>query len=265
MKSTSARPTARQYLDELAAGGRYSFSSAEARLALGSTAAKFALQRLAQKGVIASPARGFYVIVPPEYRSLGCLPAEQFIPALMKNLEQRYYAGLLTAAQYHGAAHQRPQEFQVFLEKPRLPIECGRVRIGFVVRKHLHDVPVQELNTPRGTLRVSTPEATALDLVGYHRRAGGLEQVVTVLSELAERLDADKLAAAAASAPVAWSQRLGHLLERAGARAKTAPLKRYVQTNAADTVVLLPGARGRKTRREEVWKLIVNVDVKPQL
>ena len=265
MKSAPARHKARQYLDRLAAGGRYHFSSAEARSALGSTAAKFALQRLARQGAIASPARGFYVIVPPEYRSLGCLPADQFIPALMKTLKQPYYAGLLTAAQYHGAAHQRPQEFQVFLEKARLPIECGRVRVGFVVRNRLRDVPVQELNTPRGTLRISTPEATALDLVGYHRRAGGLEQVVTVLSELAERLDPDKLAAAAASAPVAWSQRLGHLLERAGARAKTAPLKRYVQTNAHDTVILLPRARARKTRREGAWKLIVNVDAKPQL
>lgn len=265
MKPALSQPKARQYLDRLAAGGRYHFSSAEARSALGPTAAKFALQRLARQGAIASPARGFYVIVPPEYRSLGCLPADQFIPALMKQLKQPYYAGLLTAAQYHGAAHQRPQEFQVFLEKPRLPIECGKVRVGFVVRKRLRDVPVQELNTPRGTLRVSTPEATALDLVGYHRRAGGVDQVVTVLSELAERLDADKLAIAAASAPVAWSQRLGHLLERAGARAKTAPLKDYVRANAGDVVVLLPRAHTRKAHRDETWKLIVNVKVEPQL
>jgi predicted transcriptional regulator of viral defense system len=265
MKSGPAQPNARQYLDRLAAGGRYHFSSSEARSALGPTAAKFALQRLAKQGAIASPARGFYVIVPPEYRSLGCLPADQFIPALMKHLKQPYYAGLLTAAQYHGAAHQRPQEFQVFLEKPRLPIECGKVRVKFFVRKRLREVPIQELNTPRGTLRVSTPEATALDLVGYHRRAGGLDQVATVLSELAERLDPDKLAGAAKSAPVASSQRLGHLLERAGARAKTTALKEYVRTNADDAVILLPRARARHTRRDDTWKLIVNVKVEPQL
>ena len=151
------------------------------------------------------------------------------------------------------------------MEKPRLSIECGKVRVGFVVRKRLRDVSVQELNTPRGTLRVSTPEATALDLAGYHRRAGGLDQVVTVLSELAERLDSDKFAVAAKSAPVAWSQRLGHLLERAGARAKTAPLKEYVRVNAGDAVVLLPRARARHARRDETWKLIINVKVEPQL
>jgi len=42
------------------------------------------LSRLAAKGAIASPAREFYLIVPPEYRGLGCLPAEQFVPALME-------------------------------------------------------------------------------------------------------------------------------------------------------------------------------------
>lgn len=44
---------------------------------------------------------------------------------------------------------------------------------------------------------VSTPEATALDLIGYQYHAGGLDQVATVLSELAERIDPEKLAAAA--------------------------------------------------------------------
>src|SRR5690606_11367628 len=106
--------TARRYVDGLAQSGRYFFSAADARAALGVSpaAAKMALHRLSRLGLIASPARGYYVVVPPEYRALGCLPAEHFIPSLMERLGLRYYAGLLTAAQYHGAAHQRPQEFQ---------------------------------------------------------------------------------------------------------------------------------------------------------
>src|ERR1700730_10005013 len=108
MKQAYGQPKARQYVENLAASGRYTFTTAEARSALGATSAKFALSRLARQGAIASPARGFYVIVPPEYRWPGSLPAEQFIPALMENLRLPYYAGLLTAAQYHGAAHQRP-------------------------------------------------------------------------------------------------------------------------------------------------------------
>lgn len=140
--------------------------------------------------------------------------------------------GLLTAAQYHGAAHQRPQQFQVFLEKRRLPLACGRIRVAFLIRKRLREVPVQVLNTPRGTLLVSTPEATALDLVGYQHQAGGLNQVATVLVELAEKLDPAKLAAVAA--PVPWAQRLGYLLEQVGVPEKAAPLKQYVRAHARE-------------------------------
>jgi hypothetical protein len=71
---------ARRYIENLAAAGRYHLGSKDAQAALGvsAAAAKVALNRLAKQGAIASPARGFYVIVPPEYRSLGCPPADQF-------------------------------------------------------------------------------------------------------------------------------------------------------------------------------------------
>jgi predicted transcriptional regulator of viral defense system len=162
---------ARDYVSGLAANGRYHFTSREIRSALGisADAAKLALNRLEKKSFIASPARGFYVLVPPEYRSLGCLPADQFIPALMKHLDLPYYAGLLSAAQYHGAAHQRPQEFQVVLAKNRRSIQCGMVRVAFIARKNIKDVPGQSFNTPRGAVLVSSPEATALDVVRLRR------------------------------------------------------------------------------------------------
>ena len=137
----------------------------QSALGISAAAAKLALNRLAKQRVIASPVRGFYVIMPPDYRSLGCLPADQFIPALMKGLDLPYYAGLLSAAQFHGAARQRPEEFQVFLGKNRRSIQCGAVRVAFLARKRLAEVPVQNFDTPRGTILVSSPEATALDLV----------------------------------------------------------------------------------------------------
>ena len=267
MKSESKHPSARDYVSGLAASGRYDFASRDVQSALGvsAAAAKLALNRLAKQKLIASPARGFYVIVPPEYFSLGCLPAEQFIPALMKRLNLPYYAGLLSAAQYHGAAHQRPQEFQVFLAKNRRPIQCGAVRVGFLARKRLSDVPVQSFNTPRGTLLVSSPEATALDLVGYAHHAGGLNQVATVLSELAERIDPEKLAAAARTAPAPWAQRLGYLLEHLGFDAKVPALKEHVRTHAKQSTVLLPRAPHQRARRNKGWKLYVNGKVEAEL
>jgi predicted transcriptional regulator of viral defense system len=266
MKTESHHQNAREYVASLAAGGRYHFVSREVQSSLGvsADAAKLALNRLAKQELIASPARGFYVIVPPEYRSLGCLPADQFIPTLMKRQGLSYYAGLLSAAQYHGAAHHRPQEFQVFLAKSRRPIQCGAVRVAFMARKRIMEVPVQSFNTPRGTILVSTPEATAVDLIGYQHHAGGLDQVATVLSELAERIDPDKLAAAAGFAPVPWAQRLGYLLENVGAHDKTAPLKAYVRKHARQSVPLMPTAPHEPSRRDKDWKLYVNAYVEAE-
>jgi predicted transcriptional regulator of viral defense system len=267
VNSEFSHSNARQYVSDLAARGRYHFSSLKAKSALGvsAAAAKLALRRLAKQKLIASPARGFYVILPPEYRSLGCLPAEQFIPALMKHLNLSYYTGLLSAAQFHGAAHQRPQEFQVFLARNRRPIQCGAVRVAFMARKRLNDVPVQPFNTPRGTVLVSTPEATALDLVGYADHAGGLNQVATVLAELAERIDPDKLAAVARTAPVPWAQRLGYLLEHLGFVATVPALKEYVRGHAKQSTVLLPKAAHKRLHRHKSWKLYVNVQVEAEL
>lgn len=267
MENTQQQPNIRNFVSNLATGGHYSFASSEAQSALGVSpaATKLALNRMAKQGSIASPARGFYVIVPPEYRSLGCLPADHFIPALMKSFGQTYYAGLLSAAQYHGAAHHRPQEFQVFLARNRRPIQCGSVRVAFMARKRVSDVPVQNFNTPRGTILVSTPEATAIDLVGYQHRAGGLDQVATILSELAEKIAPGKLAAAAQSAPIPWAQRLGYLLEHIDAGKKASALKVYVHKHARLAAVLSPTAPRANSQRDDDWNLYVNADVEAEI
>jgi len=66
--------------------GHSSFASSDAREALGVSAhaSKLALNRRAQQKIFASPARRFYVGFPSEYRSLGFLLADQFVPALMQ-------------------------------------------------------------------------------------------------------------------------------------------------------------------------------------
>ncbi len=253
----------RNYIEDLAVRGRHHFTPEEVQAATGGSrnAVTLALHRLSRRGRVAHPARGFYVGVPPEYRILGCLPAEQFVPTLMELSGTDYYVGLLSAAQYHGAAHHRPQEFQVLTEKRRRSITCGGVRVVFVFRKSLADVPTRLFNTLRGTVRVSTPEATAVDLVGYPRRAGGLDNVATVLAELAEVIDPELLLAAVRTAPVTWAQRLGYLLELAGEADKAKLLRPWVRDRARDTVALLPCMPRDGAVRNSDWKLDVNVEV----
>lgn len=257
---------AREYIANLAAQGQHHFTVDEMANTLGVShaAAKLALNRLAKHGLAASPARGFYAIVPPEYRRLGCLPAEQFIPALMERLRLTYYAGLLSAAQYHGAAHHRPQEFQVIVARNRRPIHRGAVKVSFIARKRITEVPVQSFNTPRGTILVSTVEATAVDLVGYEHVVGGLDQVATLLSELAEKIDPKRLVAAARTAPISWAQRLGYILELVGATAQVAPLKDYVRRAAKNVTPLLPAVPHENVPRANDWRLFVNTQVEAE-
>lgn len=259
-------PNARDLITRFASEGRYHFEPGDVREALGVSvaAARLAVNRLAKRGLIASPARGFYVIVPPEYSRLRCLPADQFIPALMDRLGLRYYAGLLSAAQYHGAAHHRPQEFQVMLARNRRSINCGAVRVSFIARKRIADVPVRTFNTPRGAIAVSSVEATAVDLVGYAHHAGGLDQAATVLAELAEQIDPQRLVTAAQTAPAPWAQRIGYLLEFVGAAEKAAALKSYVNETARDTTPLLPAAPHNNAPRAPDWKVWINAEVEAE-
>lgn len=260
--------SAAQYTTSLASRGRYTFTTAQARLALGGSevAVQAALRRLRKKGEIAMPTRGFYVIVPPEYRHLGCLPAAEFVPELMAYLEAPYYAGLLTAAQIHGAAHHKPQVFQVVTDRNRRPLGAGRVRIVFVAKANLEKTPTTEVGTERGYLRVSTPEATAFDLVIYSGHAGGLDNVATVLAELAERLEAEQLSKLARNGvPLASVQRLGFLLELTGHGMLAEPLAFIIEEKSPPITPLHAGHALRGAPRDRRWHLGVNVDVEPDV
>lgn len=258
-------PTTTSYIVDLAARGRHHFTTEEAAAALGGSlpAVRAALRRLKAKGEIADPFRGFYVIVPPEYRRLGSLPADQFVPQLMQHLGEPYYVALLSAAELHGAAHQRPQAFQVMVRTNRRAIECGEVRVQFIARKDMEGTSVVERKTPRGLLRVASPEATALELVGYADQSGGLDNVASVLAELAQALDADRLVSECGRSPIAWVQRLGYLLDLTEHRDLADELAPTVIARARDVAPLVRAKSRSGAPRDGRWKLAVNVTVEP--
>ncbi len=259
------RHHATTFLDDLAIRGRAWFTSQDAVAALGPSpsGAHMALSRLHAAGRIASPAKGFYVVVAPEYRSLGCLPAEHFLDALMQWQEMPYYIALLSAAAQYGAAHQAPLRMQVMVPTPRRPIVCGGVHVDFVVRADLAATPTRQWVGPRGYLRYATAEATALELVGYASRCAGLSHVATVLAELAEVLDPDALATEGRRSPIAWVQRLGWLLEKVEQPTLAGSLLSDVDARASSPTRLLPSQTGTSAPRDRRWHLIVNTDVEP--
>lgn len=256
---------ARIWLDTLPARGRWwsTLGDVVAGLSVTREAAYMALSRLRRKGLIASPYRGFYLVLPPEYREMGTWPVEHFIDPLMQWLGEPYYLALLSAAAMHGAAHQAPQRTQIIVARNRKALVTGATRVDFVARHDMADTPTEARNTRMGTIRVATPAATALELVGYAERCGGLSHVATVLAELADEIDPDALAAQGRRAPVAWGQRLGWLLECVDQPALAAVLLPDVEVRAAAPALLLRSASTRGAPRAERWRLILNDDVEP--
>ena len=184
------------------------------------------------------PHRGFYVIVPVEYSRSGGPPPSWFISDLMAFLEQPYYVGLLSAAALSGAAHHQSQEFQVITPAPLRPMRIGRSRIRFFMKHTAATTGAKDVQTETGTMRVSTPEATAFDLVRYAKRIGGVSSAATVLRELSETIDAKALVRAAEKEKESSVvQRTGYLLCHHGTRPVTGPLLQWLGKHGSRPVL----------------------------
>jgi hypothetical protein len=220
-----------------------------------------ALRRLKARGELVDPHRSFHVILPPEYRGVGCPPAEDFLPPLMQHLHEPYYVALLSAAKRHGAVDVHDDYLQIMARLNRKPIDCGKSRVQFVRRKDLDRTPLLDRDAMEGGLRIASPEATALELVGYVDQCGGLAHVVSVLSELAEALDPDKLVSVAPQSPIAWTQRLGDLLDVSDHRGLANALVPIVQEHARDFAPLVRALPKAGAKRLSRWKLAVNASL----
>jgi predicted transcriptional regulator of viral defense system len=178
-------------VDGLQESGRYTFTREEAAdsCGLSDIAFRHAALRLHKQTRLVAPRRGFFVIVPIEYRSAGAPPPAWYIDALMRFHGRPYYVGLLSAAALHGAAHQQAQEFQVITDRALRPAIAGRTQLRFFHKRHQAQTPTVALKVETGTMLVSSPEATAFDLVRYALAAGGFGNIVSVFTELAEKSD----------------------------------------------------------------------------
>lgn len=255
-------PSVSDYVAELAAHGKYHFSTEEAVAALGDSVSRVraALRRLKAAGEVVDPYRSFHVILPAEYRGSGCPPAQDFVPPLMEHLQEPYYVALLSAAALYGAEHD-PHAFQVMARLNRKAIDCGKSRVQFVGRKDLDRTPLIEKDTGRSPLRIASPEATALELVGYADQCGGLAHVASVLSELVAELDPEKLVSVAPLGPIAWAQRLGYLLDVTDNRGLANALVPLVKEQAHDFAPLVRARRKAGATRLSRWKLAVNASI----
>lgn len=257
--------TLKAYLEELQKQGRFLFVKQETAdaLQLSESAMQSSLKRLARQKKVAYLKKGLYQIISLAYEAQGSLPPEWFIHDLMMHLGIPYYVGLLSAAAYHGAAHQAPQIFQVISAQHVPTLQVGDLKICFYASRDFSTIPCQDLKTPAGYMKVSTPEGTAFDLLRYLHASGHLNHIATVLNELAEEIDPEKLVQIMPHLSIRYSQRLGYLLEQLGHINLSDPLHAALEHKPLMYIPLRPDTSIKKSERNTKWHLWINEFIEP--
>jgi predicted transcriptional regulator of viral defense system len=255
------RASLESWIDALQARGRYTFLREEAMRdsGLSATAVRKALQRAVKSGRLVRPKEYFFVIVPLEYRSAGGPPPSWFVADLMAAMRLPYYVALLSAAAIHGAAPQPPQEFQVMTDRTVRSIGVGRSHIRFFASRYLQRAATLQVKTPTGSMRVSSPETTVVDLVRFAKAAGHLDYVAAVVGELAPRLNARRLVAALkVVCDVPNAQRLGYILDVLRNRGLSKAVHDWVKSRIKRPQPLRPGLPITGAGEDRRWRLWIN-------
>ena len=209
---------AEAFIDTRMGLGRVAFSLDELtkESGLSAIAAKFQLLRLRGKVVRVSPRQPFYLIVSPEHRSMGVPPATWWLQDYLNWLERPYYLALQSAASAFGSNPQALQVTQVMTDRPCRTIKVGRIQVRFFVKRGIERTPTQQLAQAAAPLCISTPEATAFDLVRYATSIGGIERAAETIRPLLPGLRArDLKRVLTAENQTAVAQRLGFVIQAA--------------------------------------------------
>ncbi|MCU0434221.1 MAG: type IV toxin-antitoxin system AbiEi family antitoxin [Bacteroidia bacterium] len=266
---TAQKKSVENWITEQLSKGRYCFTLDNIRKSLSGfsqTAIKFALIRLTEKGKILSFHKGFYIIVVPQYRSKKILPPSLFIDDLMKSLNRPYYVSLLSAAAYHGAGHQQPQEFFVTTVFPALRSTTKKgLRINYSGKMKISSEMYTKVKTESGYMNVSTPLETALDLIHHSASIGGMNRVTEVISELCTQFKTGLFTVKwVKSHPASVVQRLGYLLEEVLEKPRLADALYKTLVRSKKGIYRIPLKASGKTkgyRSGNRWKVIVNVTI----
>lgn len=249
--------------DELVAEGRSAFTATDLqeRTAVSLDAVYSAVKYAMDRHRLFSPVRGLYVVVPPEHRAAGVVPAVRFVDPMMRHLDVDYYVAYASAAQWWGAAHQAPQVFDVVASRHVLDRDLGSVRLRFHTSSRIDTDAVRRVAGPRTMLNVASPSLTAVDLATRPRFGGGLSAVATILAELPD-LDSDLLAKLASRRTRADARRLGWLLELVRDDLSLEALHHVARPGQGRATPLAPGGL-RQGSVDDRWGVIVNTTVEP--
>lgn len=249
------------FTDQRMALGRIGFSLAELvkESGLSAIAAKRQLSRLRGKVVRVSPRQPFFLIVGPEHHAVGAPPAIWWLNEYFNWLGRPYYLALQSAASALGSNPQALQVTQVMTDRPCRVLKVGRIQVRFFVKREIARTPTQQLTHAVAPLSISTPEATAFDLIRYATSIGGIERAAETIGPLLPQMRARELKRVLeVENETTTAQRLGFVLEAVGARRLAEVVHDWLPARL--TPVALSPAQGDRTRIPVVerWQILNN-------
>lgn len=259
-----------EYTVDLLSLDQYAFTWKELKAKVPKTDAglKNELARLVKKKEILSLRAGFYLILPPRYRSYGKLPVELYIERLFKYLERPYYLAFYTAAAFHGASHQQTQQDYLLTQVPNMQdVKKGPVHLRVFAASTWPGKNIVQKKSDAGYFKISSPALTAVDLIHYQTKIGGINRVYTALEELAEAISSTDVIDLLTWYPhMTTIQRLGYLLEQVNeSHEAIPPVKQYLQSHRHFPVLLSPKKNENAGSVGNAWKVDVNVEVESDL
>jgi len=262
------------YIEQQLSQGQLCFSSKAVVAALGCTESAWfqAATRLVRNRRLASPKRGFYLILRPEDQVAGAPDPVRWIDSFMSHIGVDYRVSLLRAAAFHGSSHQSAMVFQVIVPRQMRSFDIGRHRIQFIYQtpdafERVNQAEwLAQLKSETGFAKVAGIELTLLDSVRYFHKAAGISGAAQIVHDLGAKASPSKLSKVAAAYDNSAIRRLGYLLEHFGHERQAHALLPFAKAAKSmkllDPSVKLPAAlatiQSDTHEKNLKWKLVLN-------
>lgn len=222
------------------------------------------INRLISAKRIENVYKGFYVIIPIQYQLKGIVPPSYYINELMEYLGKPYYVGLLSAAAIYGASHQRTMITQIVTTGPRTRTSNRNSLLDWNYRQHIPEELIETRNGEMGRICYSSAELTVADLIQFASHVGGYQRAATVIAELVDTIDINKMRTVLHYTTATTMQRLGYMLDNILFEKDMADSLYGILKERAgyfNAVTMSPGHPASSSPESNRWRVDMNIDI----
>jgi len=224
---------------------------------------KKVLSYLIQKKWILHLKRGLYAIVPLD---IGIKGSEDFIVhdfIIASYLTRPYYIAFWSALNYHGLSDQIPKSVLIATNKAKKSLAILNTEFVFVQISKNRFIGIEKIEVENQKVNISNTNKTVADCLDHPEHSGGIEEVAKSIYFNHEELNFKKIKGYALKMRnITILKRLGYILDKIGLLEEYKDIFIDIQLTKGyskfDTLSM------KKGKYNEKWKLMVNIDIKPE-